>query len=180
MFSHSFFHRHVLDFRTSRPEVYLNKDVLKYLAKFTRKRFCQSLFFHKGASWYNQSFSDHVSRVLSCPTCIKCLRVLRFYVLYVLACPTCLRTFMPLPRTCLHFFKVLEYLQKTETLKIIFFLIRVLVLDWSKGKICFLLNIMLINVIQAFYVSLCFFALTFLTFLKSLDKVSLLFNMTSD
>ena len=59
-------------------------------------------------------------------------------------------------------FKVLEYLQKTKTLKNDFF-------SWSelcywaevKAKYVFLTKIMLLNEIQAFFVSLCFFALMF-------------------
>ena len=35
--------------RTSRPEVFCEKGVLKNSTKFTGKRLCQSLFFHKDA-----------------------------------------------------------------------------------------------------------------------------------
>ena len=35
--------------RTSRPEVFCKKDVLKNFAKFTGKHLCQSLFFNKVA-----------------------------------------------------------------------------------------------------------------------------------
>ena len=35
------------DYRSSRPEVFCKKGVLKNFAKFTGKHFCQSLFFNK-------------------------------------------------------------------------------------------------------------------------------------
>ena len=51
-----------------------------------------------------------------------------------------------------------------------FFLVTVLSLDYSKGKICFLTKIMLLNEIQTFFV-----------FQVKLDNISLLFkfNLTS-
>ena len=36
-------------FRSSRPEVFCEKDVLRNFAKFTGKHLCQSLFFNKVA-----------------------------------------------------------------------------------------------------------------------------------
>ena len=38
-----------LNFRSSRPEVFCKKDVLRNFAKFTGKHLCQSLFFNKVA-----------------------------------------------------------------------------------------------------------------------------------
>ena len=35
--------------RSSRPEVFCKKDVLRNFAKLTEKHLCQSLFFNKGA-----------------------------------------------------------------------------------------------------------------------------------
>ena len=37
--------------RSSRPEVFCKKDVLKNFAKFTGKHLCQRLFFNKVADW---------------------------------------------------------------------------------------------------------------------------------
>ena len=37
------------DFRSSRPEVFYKKGVLRNFIKFTGKHLCQSLFFNKGA-----------------------------------------------------------------------------------------------------------------------------------
>ena len=37
----------VSDKRSSRPEVFCKKDVLRNIAKFTEKHLCQSLFFNK-------------------------------------------------------------------------------------------------------------------------------------
>ena len=62
--------------------------------------------------------------------------------------------------------KVLEYLQKTKTLKITFFL------DQSFG--IGLINIMLLNITQTFFVFSCFFALTFL---KS-NSIKFCFSLT--
>ena len=64
--------------------------------------------------------------------------------------------------TAVSMFKVLEYLQKTKTLKNDSF-------SWSefcywtevKAKYVFFNKINLLNEIQAFFVSLCFFALMF-------------------
>ena len=38
-------------FRSSRPEVFCKKGVLRNFAKFTGKHLCQSLFFNKVAGW---------------------------------------------------------------------------------------------------------------------------------
>ena len=37
------------NFRSSRPEVFCKKDILKYFEKITGKHLCQSLFFNKVA-----------------------------------------------------------------------------------------------------------------------------------
>ena len=57
----------------------------------------------------------------------------------------------------------MEYLQKTKTLKMTFFLDQSFAIDWTEVKIkyVFLTKIMLLNEIQVSFVSLCFFALTF-------------------
>ena len=49
-----------------------------------------------------------------------------------------------------------------KTSKMTFFLGHSFAIGKSKGKICFLTKMMLLNEIQAFFVSLCFFAQTFL------------------
>ena len=40
-------HRVLFAYRSSRPELFCQKGVLKKFAKFTGKRLCHSLFFHK-------------------------------------------------------------------------------------------------------------------------------------
>ena len=45
--------------RRSRPEVFCKKGVLRNLAKFTRKRLCQSLFFNKIAG-LRSFFAEHL------------------------------------------------------------------------------------------------------------------------
>ena len=40
-----------IDTRSSHPEVFLSKDVLKNFAKFTDKHLCRSLLFNKVAGW---------------------------------------------------------------------------------------------------------------------------------
>ena len=45
----SFYMMGILTFRSSRPEVFYKKGVLRNFAKFTGKHLCQSLFFNKVA-----------------------------------------------------------------------------------------------------------------------------------
>ena len=70
------------------------------------------------------------------------------------------------------FFKVLEYVQKTETLKITFFLDQNFATGIKKRQNMFFL--MKINEIQAFFISLCFFSLTVL---KS-NSITFRFSLT--
>ena len=48
--------RGVITFRSSRPEVFCKKDVLRNFAKFTGKYLCQGLFFNKFAYWGPQLY----------------------------------------------------------------------------------------------------------------------------
>ena len=50
-------------FRSSRPEVFCKKGVLKNFAKFTWKYLCQSLFFNKVAK------KETLSQLFSCKFC---------------------------------------------------------------------------------------------------------------
>ena len=47
-------------FRSSRPEVFCRKGVLKNFAKFTGKHLCQSLFFNE-VTGFNQQFYEFVN-----------------------------------------------------------------------------------------------------------------------
>ena len=47
------------NYRSSRPEVFYKKDVLRNFAKFTEKHLCQSLFFNK----------ETLAQVFSCVFC---------------------------------------------------------------------------------------------------------------
>ena len=40
------------DYRSSRPEVFCKKSILRNFAKFTGKHLCQSLFFNKKRLWH--------------------------------------------------------------------------------------------------------------------------------
>ena len=46
-FSRRFLSQEISPFRSSRPEVFCKKGVLRNFTKFTRKPLCQSLFFNK-------------------------------------------------------------------------------------------------------------------------------------
>ena len=55
--------------RSSCPEVFCKKDVLKNLTKFTGKDLCQSLFFNKIAGLSNFIKKETLEQVLSCEFC---------------------------------------------------------------------------------------------------------------
>ena len=52
--------------RSSRPEVFYKKGVLRNLAKFTEKQLCQSLFFNKGLQACNFIKKETLAQVFSC------------------------------------------------------------------------------------------------------------------
>ena len=54
--------------RSSRPEEFCKKDVLRNFAKFTGKRLCQNLFFNKLAA-YNFIKKEALAQVFSCEFC---------------------------------------------------------------------------------------------------------------
>ena len=57
-------------FRSSRPEVFCKKDVLKYFVKFTRKHLCLSLFFNTVAALKPATLlKKRLWHVLSCEFC---------------------------------------------------------------------------------------------------------------
>ena len=67
-------------FRSSRPEVFCEKGVLRNFAKFTGKRLCQSLFFNKVADlrpatlltktlWHATLLKEALAQVFSCEFC---------------------------------------------------------------------------------------------------------------
>ena len=49
---------HMVSFRTSRPEVFCKKSVLRNFTKFTGKHLCQGLFFNKVAG--TPFFTEHL------------------------------------------------------------------------------------------------------------------------
>ena len=49
------------DYRSSRPEVFCRKDVLKNFTEFTGKHLCQSLFFNKVAGLRQSLFFNKVA-----------------------------------------------------------------------------------------------------------------------
>ena len=55
--------------RSSRPEVFCKKGVLRNLAKFTEKQLCQSLFFNKGLQACNFIKKETLALVFSCEFC---------------------------------------------------------------------------------------------------------------
>ena len=54
-------------FRSSRPEVFCKKGVLRNIAKFTGKHLCQSLFFNKVAGL--RPDTESLAQVFSCEFC---------------------------------------------------------------------------------------------------------------
>ena len=57
-------------FRSSRPEVFFEKGVLRNFAKFTGKNLCQSLFFNKVAdAACNFIQTETLAQVFSCEFC---------------------------------------------------------------------------------------------------------------
>ena len=56
--------------RSSRPDVFCEKDVLRNFAKFTGKHLCQSLFFNKVAGGAcNFIKKETLAQVFSCELC---------------------------------------------------------------------------------------------------------------
>ena len=57
-------------YRSSRPEVFCKRGVLKNFAKFTGKQLCQSLFFNKVAGGAcNFIKKESLAQVFSCEFC---------------------------------------------------------------------------------------------------------------
>ena len=71
-------------FRSSRLEVFCNKDVLGNFAKFTGKHLCQSLFLNKVAGLGLQLYlkKETLTQVLSCEFCKICKNT--FFIDYYL------------------------------------------------------------------------------------------------
>ena len=55
--------------RSSRPEVFCKKSVLRNFAKFTGKHLCQSLFFNKVAGRPATLLKKTLAQVFSCEFC---------------------------------------------------------------------------------------------------------------
>ena len=64
------------DYRSSRPDVFCKKGVLKNFVKFTGKHLCQALFFSKVAGLRPVQLyqKETLALVFSCETCVKFLR----------------------------------------------------------------------------------------------------------
>ena len=62
---------HLQVVRSSRPEVFCKKDILRNFTKFTGKHVCQSLFFNKvaGLSACNFIKKETLAQVFSCELC---------------------------------------------------------------------------------------------------------------
>ena len=67
--------------RSSRPDVFIEKGVLRNFAKFTGKHLCQSLFFNKVAGGCLQIFlkKEALAQLPSCckPDCMKIFNSIR-------------------------------------------------------------------------------------------------------
>ena len=61
-------------YRSSRPEVFCKKGVLRNFAKFTGKHLCQSLFFNKVTGLGHRCFSVNFAKFLRTPFLIEHLR----------------------------------------------------------------------------------------------------------
>ena len=59
------------DYRSSRPEVFCRKCVLKSFAKFTGKHVCQSLFFNKVAGLRQSLYFNKVADLQACNFILK-------------------------------------------------------------------------------------------------------------
>ena len=68
-------------FRSSRPEVFCKKGVLKSFAKFTEKHLCLSLFF--------VSFAKFLSKLFSCNTSGGCFCIYSEYIQHINSCFYC-------------------------------------------------------------------------------------------
>ena len=64
----------LLNFRSSRPEVFCKKGVVRNFAKFTGKHLCQSLFFNKVAGLRPTTFPANFAKFLRTPCFIEHLR----------------------------------------------------------------------------------------------------------
>ena len=64
-------HRFLTESRSSRPEVFYKKGVVKNFAKFTGKHLCQSLFFNKVAGLNPATLlkKETLEQVFSCEFC---------------------------------------------------------------------------------------------------------------
>ena len=69
--------------RSSRPEVFCKKGVLRNLTKLTRKHLFQSLFFHKVAGLRPETLlKKTLAQVLSCEFCKILMNALRWLLLF--------------------------------------------------------------------------------------------------
>ena len=63
--SHSLMdHKRIMNYKTSRLEVFSRKGVLRNFAKFTGKYLCQSLFFYKAAGLRHLFLTEHLRWLL--------------------------------------------------------------------------------------------------------------------